>query len=222
MVDYHSHILPKADHGSQSVRESLQMLQMLKEQKVDAVFATPHYYAEWNSPEEFLERRQSAYESLREHLTPDLPKLLLGAEIEYFDGISRSRSIYKLKLQSTRILLIEMPAERWSMRWVSELLEMNESSGYTVMIAHVERCIFYQKKSVVKRLLDSGIIMQVTTTFFTNPDTRKKALKMLKKGQLHALGSDAHNADSRPPNMGDAMAVIAEHLGEDGLRRLEI
>ena len=49
MIDFHSHILPGMDDGSQTVEESLTLLEMLRAQGVDTVAATPHFYARENS-----------------------------------------------------------------------------------------------------------------------------------------------------------------------------
>ena len=82
MIDIHSHILPGIDDGSKNLRMSLGLIDMLIDQGIDTVAATPHFYADRVSVEKFLSRRQRAYESLAEALenTPKAPKILLGAE----------------------------------------------------------------------------------------------------------------------------------------------
>ena len=45
MIDFHSHVLPGIDDGSDSVATSLAMLAEMKAQGIEAVFATPHFYA---------------------------------------------------------------------------------------------------------------------------------------------------------------------------------
>lgn len=40
-VDFHSHILPKADHGSESVEMSLMQLYCAEKAGVDTIVATP-------------------------------------------------------------------------------------------------------------------------------------------------------------------------------------
>ena len=44
MLDFHTHILPGIDDGSKDIETSCKMLDMLKEQNVDIVVATPHFY----------------------------------------------------------------------------------------------------------------------------------------------------------------------------------
>ena len=70
MIDLHSHILPEMDDGSKSSAESAALLQMLQQQGVTTVAATPHFYAK-ETPEAFLKRRQEAVAKL-----PNSPKIL--------------------------------------------------------------------------------------------------------------------------------------------------
>ena len=66
MIDFHSHVLPGIDDGSDSVETSLRMLDMWRAQKIDCICATPHFYADEDDPESFLSRRSQAYSRLRE------------------------------------------------------------------------------------------------------------------------------------------------------------
>ena len=62
MIDFHTHILPNVDDGSKGVEESTLMLTRLFEQGVNKVIATPHFYANDESVDEFLLRRNAAFE----------------------------------------------------------------------------------------------------------------------------------------------------------------
>jgi len=46
------------------------------------------------------------------------------------------------------------------------------------------------------------------------------ALRMLKNDQIHLLGSDCHNLTDRRPNLGDALAVIRKHSGEEAVQQI--
>ena len=60
MIDFHSHVLPGIDDGSRSVKESLELLAMEKAQGIAFVAATPHFYPEEQSVEDFLRARSDA------------------------------------------------------------------------------------------------------------------------------------------------------------------
>ena len=66
MIDIHSHILPCVDDGSESIEESLQLLQIMKEQGITAVIATPHFYPHEDNLDDFLEKTATAYKELCE------------------------------------------------------------------------------------------------------------------------------------------------------------
>ena len=57
MIDFHSHILPGVDDGSKNLLMSLTMLRRLYEQGVTKVAATPHFYADKQSPDSFARKR---------------------------------------------------------------------------------------------------------------------------------------------------------------------
>ena len=124
MIDWHSHILPKLDDGSKNLDEALELLRILSEQGVNTVIATPHFYANDESLERFLERREESYKSLCEALPENSPKLLLGAEVCYYPGISRLDGLEKLCIEGTRLLLLEMPFEHWTEHTIREVREL--------------------------------------------------------------------------------------------------
>ncbi len=214
MVDFHSHVLPQMDDGSRNLEESLSLLRMLAEQGVDLAAATPHFYANRESPERFLERRAEANEKLKSGMTPDLPDVRLGAEVAYFPGVSRIGELPGLMLEGTDLLLLEMPMERWEQYAVREVLELSCSGTWTVVLAHIERYLAMQRTSVWESLLDNDVQMQVNASFFLSRRTCGKALRMLRDGRIHWLGSDCHNLTARPPRIGEASEVIRRKLGD--------
>ena len=58
MIDFHAHILPGADHGSDGLETSLRQLALAEEAGVDTIVATPHFYPQSDSFSEFLRRRE--------------------------------------------------------------------------------------------------------------------------------------------------------------------
>lgn len=217
MFDFHSHILPGIDDGSRNVDESLKLLRESARQGVTAMAATSHFYASENSPEEFLARREAAWKRLEPYLETGMPVIRLGAEVHYFEGIARSEDVSLLCLEGTSLLLVEMPMSRWSTRMVDALLDLNSRQDTTVLLAHIERYLSMRDSKTWKLLRSEGVKMQVNASFFWNPRTRRKALGMLKKREIHALGSDCHNMENRPPRLADAMREISSRLGTDAL-----
>lgn len=208
MIDFHSHVLPGIDDGSRDSDESLELLRMCSEQGVSRIAATPHFYPNNDTPAEFLERRDKAARRLRERLDGSSPEIILGAEVYYFAGIASNEEVSRLRLGDTEILLLEMPFAKWSSSMVSEILALHGRSGITVMMAHIERYLHYQDDDVWDFLLKRGVIMQSNAEFFTDWRTKRRALKMLRSGKIHVIGSDCHNTKDRTENLGKAFAVL--------------
>ena len=87
IIDFHSHILPNIDDGSDSVETSLLMIDAMLNQGVDTVVATPHFYAHKDRIETFLQKRQNAFEALKKSLPNVSLNIVVGAEVAYFSGI---------------------------------------------------------------------------------------------------------------------------------------
>ena len=214
LIDFHSHMLPAIDDGSRSTDESLEMLRLSVDAGVCAVILTPHFYATEDSPDVFLAHRARALESLRNRIESPFPILLTGAEVFYFEGIVAMAELEEMRIEKTRLLLLEMPFRRWQDRVIDDALILKERFGHRVVVAHVERYIDEQPRGTLEVLRDNGLLIQSNAEFFLDRRTRRRALKMLAKGQIDLIGSDAHNTTSRPPNLGDAYSVIREELGD--------
>lgn len=221
MIDIHSHILPSIDDGSHSVEQSLQMLNALAQQGVTTVAATPHFYATQNTPQQFLDHREEAVAKLQTQLTDSAPRVILGAEVFFFEGMSQTELLPQLKIQGTELLLVEMPFAPWSENWVRELLSIHQRDNFTVLLAHIERYTSFVSKRVLEQLLSRGVLFQANAEFFLHWKTRRRALNLLRKEKIHFLGTDCHNMTSRPPNLEPAQALIKKRLGEEAIARLE-
>lgn len=211
IIDVHSHILPQMDDGSESGATSAAMLRASAEQGIRYMVATPHFYAGENNPEQFLRRREVSAARLRELWQPDMPRLLLGAEVHYFEGIGRVKQMDDLRIEGTRLLLLEMPFRPWTDRMLSEVQVLNQRREIMVVLAHIERYMRWQRANIWDELADCGILMQCNASFFLRWQTRHKALRLLREGRVQFVGSDCHNMTTRPPQLGKALSVLKEH-----------
>ena len=214
MLDFHSHLLPSVDDGSNDMQESLLMLSSMASQGVSKVAATPHFFAGVESVDSFVERRDAAYSSLVKNTFDGCPEIVPGAEIRYYNGIAHLEGLEKLTLQNTRFLLIEMPFQKWTEFSIREICDISNLGKYTVVLAHIERYLKYQSNIVIERLLQNGVLFQCNATFFISGFASRKAFKMLDKMQIHFIGSDCHNMTSRPPNLIKAIDKIAKKFGD--------
>ena len=80
-IDFHSHILPGADHGSDSLEMSLSQLENAKAAGVSTIVATPHFYPDVDNVPDFLARREKAYDMLCAENTTGI-KIVKAAEVQ--------------------------------------------------------------------------------------------------------------------------------------------
>ena len=223
IIDFHSHILPEIDDGSGNLEESLELLRLSASQGIRQIVATPHFYPRYDSPEKFLRRRAEAEKILRQAAAAELglPDVIVGAEVYYFSGISDSELVNTLTIGGKRCILIEMPPAPWKESHYRELEGIYAKHCIIPIIAHVDRYIRpLRTHGIPKRLEKLPVLVQANADFFIQKSTRSMALRMLKKDQIHLLGSDCHNLRSRRPNLQEAMEIINGKLGQDALARI--
>ncbi len=218
MIDFHSHVLPGIDDGSRDLDESIALLKMLRDQRISTVVATPHFYAEHVSVDDFLRRRDRAYDALEAVREEGMPSIIRGAEVRYYTGISRMEDLPRLCIENTDMLLLEMPSLKWTDYILGELVSISSRGDMTLVIAHMDRYMEYQSSKVLDGLYNSGILIQCNASMFSGFSSKRKALSMLKNGEMHFIGSDCHNLTSRAPHIGEAYDLVEKKLGSDFLR----
>ncbi|MDO5146573.1 MAG: capsular polysaccharide biosynthesis protein [Eubacteriales bacterium] len=215
VIDFHSHVLPGIDDGSKSVDMSMQMLEMSVNQGVDVMLATPHFYASRHRVEAFLKRRNDAYERLAEVKKDFGPKLLLGAEVAFFSGISHADRIEDLTVEGTDAMLLEMPFTPWEKSDIREVEYIISKRKIKVILAHLERYMnFPGNKKWIEELSKMPLCVQINAESLLGWHKRRPLLKMFKQGEAHLLGSDTHRTDKRVPNLGQGREVIERKLGK--------
>ena len=221
MTDFHTHLLPKLDDGSKSMDETIKMLEMSAQKGVSRVIATPHFYANHWSVEEFIKSRNKRYLEVKEVYPFETPEIRLGAEVRYYEGISRLEALRELCIEGTDILLLEMPVDKWSSFALKEISEISCRGDLRLVLAHVDRYLGYQSLNTFSDLSKQGVLMQLNAEAFTSFLIRGKALKMLEMGMIQFIGSDCHDSVRRPPNMDKALAVIEKKLGKEFVQRIK-
>lgn len=188
-VDFHAHILPKADHGSSSVETSTFQLNAAREAGVYRIIATPHFYPHRHLMEDFLKRRDHAYENLKPHI-PEGMQVKLGAEVLICEGIQNIPGIERLFVEGTRTLLLELPFHRYEAYFDTAVKELIEQ-GIDVVIAHADR---YDEK-VVEKMLKAGARLQLNASSLDRFFKRRALFDWVDNGDVIAIGSDIHGKD---------------------------
>lgn len=201
------------DDGSHDLDESLALVGMQRKQGIDTIVVTPHFYANDESVDSFLERRGRAYDKLISALSCEDLDLRLGAEVRYYPGISRMQRLSQLRIDGKGPLLVEMPMSHWSRSALDELSEMSRHGD--LMLAHVDRYFKFVSNDVWWELHNVGIMMQLNADAFASLSSRHKAISFLKNGLCQVIGSDCHNLTSRPPKIDITYKMIEKKFGDE-------
>ncbi len=191
IVDFHAHVLPRADHGSSSLEDSLRQLELAKECGVTRIVATPHFYPHRDSVESFLARRDAAYRRLAGSLDNSV-EIIPGAEVLLCDNLESLPGFEKLCVSGTKTLLLELPFSDFTREHyysVCEILKM----GLEVVLAHVDR---YPPENI-EQLLGVGAAAQINVDSLASFGKRKKLYEWLERKCVVAIGSDIHGPDKR-------------------------
>lgn len=188
-IDFHCHILPGADHGSDSTETSLDQLTEAAAQGISKLVATPHFYPHRHRVEDFLARREKALARLQKATLPqNCPDIYLGAEVLLCPGLENLAGLEKLCVQNTDILLLELPFSDITEDHYETVEALAESGRFRIVLAHIDR----YPAEVIRRMADLGDI-----TMQLNAEGVCKSYKLcapwLDTDRIVALGSDMHN-----------------------------
>lgn len=218
-VDIHSHILPGVDDGAQDVETAVKILEMMKEQGITDVFATPHFDASQCSIDEFNSDIETAKKLLSSATYgTDLPDVHIGCEVYYFPGISKSSGIKALTLGGSKFLLLELCyGQAITDKVIREIVDVYNKFGIVPIIAHIER---YYKEKGFKKILDlirhRVCIAQINAASLMDKQPYKRiSLKLIKQGYISFIASDAHSVKFRPPLMDRAFDTVKNSLGQE-------
>ncbi|MBR1384429.1 MAG: histidinol-phosphatase [Ruminococcus sp.] len=219
-IDFHSHILPGIDDGSRNIEESVALLDMMAEDGVDIVCATPHYYSHEISIDKFVERRNNAYERLKPHLKDNHPKILLGAEVLYNHSLVQCDDLSKLCLQGTDYLLWEMPYSKITQDIISDTESISYTTQIKIMVAHIERYLNFTDYSDLADLMSLDVIGQINAKSLTSFSNRRNIKKLIKDGFVYVMGTDYHRTNSGHVLLGEAEKIIEKKFDARMIKRI--
>ena len=192
LIDFHAHVLPGADHGSSSLEQSLNQLALARKWGVDRIVATPHFYPDRHSVEQFLARRSVAWSALTSSRESGAPMLALGAEVLICDGIERLDGLDKLCIEGTNILLLELPFSLFKLGYRDSIYRLIKG-GYNVVLAHIDR----YDPADIELLLECGAKAQLNAFALSGLTVPSYIKDWARSGAVIALGSDIHSDDKK-------------------------
>lgn len=219
VVDIHCHILPGVDDGAEDLAESLEMARMAVSCGVTDLAATPHLLGD-SFDQKRLGLLYRQFQRLEHALKREnIPlKLHLGAEI-----LCTSQTVDLAwaeqipAIGDTRYVLCEFYFDTPGFQ-MDELLSGIAEAGFYPVVAHPERYdAVQQEPRWVQRWFHRGYVIQmnkgsVLGAFGTRVEIT--AHRLLDRGFVHILASDAHSAHRRTTDLAPLRSWLQEHCSQ--------
>ncbi len=202
-TDIHTHILPSVDDGAQSVEDALELLCLQKNNGVERVMLTPHFYPQMEILADFLARGQQAYTAFMSRWDANtMPQLQLGAEVHYSPALVEME-LEQLTLGNGNYLLLELSDNEIPAHAEQVIAEIRRK-GITPILAHVERCIYFRyRPELLLRLVQAGALAQISAKALQDKKDRGFGESCIKNGLGHIVASDLHGKDGKDPFIGE-------------------
>lgn len=216
MVDIHSHVLPGLDDGARTIEDSVSMLNLAADAGTTDIVATSHANTEyvWDQAKVDAGVRQvqaAAGNRIRVHP---------GCEMHLtFDNINDAiANPKKYTIAHRHWLLVEF-SDFIIFQNTGDILHRLRDAGMLPIVAHPERNQILQNKfeSLAQWVLE-GAYLQLTAQSLTGTfgaAIRKYSERLIEKGLVHFVASDAHDSSYRTPKLDEAHKWLAARYGEE-------
>lgn len=190
-TDWHSHILPGVDDGIRHTEDALAVLDFYEKAGIREVWLTPHIMEEFpNTPADLRKRFAALQEAYK------------GPVILHLAAENMMDSLFQERLETGDLLPIGDEGRHLLVETsyfnppldLFPLLERIKEKGWVPLLAHPERYVYMGMKEY-DRLQEMGVEFQLNLPSLAgayDPETAKKAVRLLRKGYYNRAGSDIH------------------------------
>jgi protein-tyrosine phosphatase len=220
MIDIHSHILAGMDDGAATEEQTIAMLELAEQHGTTAIAATPHADTHFRYS---AGRVAAAVEKLNASGRFQL-QVYTGCDFHLmFENIEDAlRHPTRYTLNHKNYLLVEL-SDLIVFQNTGDLFGRLEQAGITIVLTHPERNpLLRQRLELIEEWVASGRLMQVTAQSLLGQfgsSARSFSVKLLDKGLVHFVASDAHDLEGRPPRLDLAREWLSRHYSA-GLAQL--
>ncbi|MCP5111509.1 MAG: exopolysaccharide biosynthesis protein [bacterium] len=216
MIDIHSHILPGLDDGSQSLEESLEMLEVAVESGTTDIVATPHSNIEYTYDREVVDAKiaelaAASHGNLRIHRGCDLHLT--------FDNINDAvADPARYSINGKGYLLVEF-SDLLIFKNTDEIFDLLLEGGMVPVITHPERnYLLQQRLAEIERWVERGCLLQVTGQSLLGrfgKRAKRFSQTLMDRGMVHVIASDAHDPKDRSPNLAPPFEHVQKKYGQE-------
>lgn len=214
MVDIHCHMLPGVDDGASNWEMAHAMARTAIADGIKHVVCTPH------ANEQYRYHRSDHKRRLAELATSYAGQLefSLGCDFHFsYENIQAALAAPdEFLISGTDYLLVEF-SDYALPHGALGTLQRFIGSGVVPIITHPERNLWMShKREVLYGLIAAGCIVQITANALTGywgEPARAMCHWLLDRHLVHAVATDAHDAERRPPVLSAARAHLESRYG---------
>ena len=192
-VDIHSHILPGIDDGAKNVKESIELVNEMKELGFSKIIGTPHTYeGVHNNNNKSI---KDSFNQLEKKINIEL-KIDYASEYMLDNTLLRKISNKSLLALKDKYILVEM-SYLFAPNNLYEILFELQSNGYIPVLAHPERYSFlfnnYREYDKLKKAGCKFQINLLSTVGYYGLEVKRIADWLLTQYYVEFTGSDIHH-----------------------------
>jgi protein-tyrosine phosphatase len=218
--------VPGIDDGARDLSVSLEMARAFVAQGVVCVACTPHilpglYHNTGPEIRAAVGRLQAALdgEGIALHLVAGADNHVVP---DFVEGL---RSGHLLPIGDSPYVLVEPPHHVAPAR-MEDMFFSILVAGYSPILTHPERLTWIEQRyDMVRDLAARGVLMQITSGSLRGGFGRRPkywAEKMICEGIAHVLATDAHDAETRYPDLDEGRRLAERLVGAEEAHRLVV
>jgi len=222
-IDFHTHILPNMDDGATDSHISVEMLKRLKQQGVNTVILTPHFYTDKETLADFISRRATSFHTLLSVSDQLDIRLMLACEMYLTDYIFNYEDISPLCVNSGKYLLTELPFScHFSSSTLDRISRLIATLNVVPVLAHIERYPHLMKdKKCLCKLIEMGCLAQINLDSLSDGFLQRRTLlNYINENLVHIVGTDCHNMTTRAPWYLEGIQLIEKRSGRESVETL--
>lgn len=201
--DIHNHVLPSVDDGSQSLDESLHMIDQALKSGITHICATPHITAYTSETDTQIHHIRTADFLRNEIEKRQIPLTLdVGCELYFTSELPDVAENATFRYcQTSKFCLVELPPTE-APPWFADMCFSLIMRGIYVVLAHPERNMALQRNpKMLAQYVRTGIFTQVTAGSLIGKygnDIQEFAQRIVKSNACTIVACDAHDTVRRP------------------------
>jgi protein-tyrosine phosphatase len=226
VLDFHNHLIPQVDDGSQSIAASASGIATMREQGIRNIITTPHLRASKlvsaADHSEYFKLVDAKWAILSAYASEHFPDIRLERGFEILlDAPDPDLTDPRTRLARTQFVLVEFPFVSVPPNSARALFDLR-MRGYEPIVAHPERYADAQKElKLIEEWIHVGAHLQVNAGSLLGkygPDATRTASLILARGWASYISSDYHATGSC--DSGEAYKTLRSRTADEAAELL--